>query len=257
MAGTFIFFATAHAKQQSSCGSNCVECHSLSPAEAGTILKDLGEVKSVRMSPVKGLWELTLERDGRQAVAYMDFAKKHLLPGPVFDIATGKQFFTPPIQKKETRKIDVSTIPLSDSIVMGNPIGRNRIFVFTDPDCPFCARQHAELKRLTAMDKSVAVYVKMFPLKMHPKAYDKARVILGSGSLDLLNKAFGGEPLPKPGEKDAGKPVDETIKLGESLGINGTPALIFPDGRIVAGFRDNVAIQKILKEIENKAKSKL
>jgi thiol:disulfide interchange protein DsbC len=249
----FIICTTAYAKQQNSCGNNCVECHSLSPAEAKTILKGLGEVKDVRMSPIKGLWELTLERDGRQAVAYMDFAKKYLLPGPVFEIATVKQLTTSPVQKKETKKIDVSSIPLADSIIMGNPMGRNRIFVFTDPDCPFCARQHTELRRLTSMDKSVAVYVKMFPLKMHPKAYDKARVILGSGSPDLLDKAFSGEKLPQPGEKDAKEPVDATIRLGESLGIKGTPALIFPDGRIVAGFRDKVAIQKILREIENQA----
>jgi len=223
-----------------------MECHSLTPAEAKTILKDLGDVKSVKISPVKGLWELTLERDGRQAVAYMDFAKKHLFPGPVFEISTGSQLSAPPLQKDEDRKVDISSIPLTDSIVMGNPMGRNRLFVFTDPDCPFCARQHAELKKLAAMDKSVAVYVKMFPLKMHPNAYDKARVILGSGSLDMLDRAFRGENLPLPGENDTGKSIDETIRIGESLGIDGTPAMVLPEGRIVMGFRNAETLKKVL-----------
>ena len=244
--GLVILATSANAKPLGNCGSNCIECHSLTPAEAKTILKDLGEVKSVKISPVKGLWELTLERDGRQAVAYMDFAKKHLFPGPVFEISTGSQLSAPPLQNKEDRKVDISSIPLTDSIVMGNPMGRNRLFVFTDPDCPFCARQHAELKKLAAMDKSVAVYVKIFPLKMHPNAYDKARVILGSNSAEMLEKAFAGEKLSQPETKDQKQPVDETIRIGESLGIDGTPVLVLPDGRIIAGFRNAEAILKLL-----------
>jgi thiol:disulfide interchange protein DsbC len=245
LGGLFVC-TTAHAKPLSNCGSNCIECHSLTPAEAKSILKNLGDVKSVQISPVKGLWELTLERDGRQAVAFMDFAKKHLIAGPVFEISTDTQSSTPPLQKNEDRKVDISSIPLTDSIFMGNPMGRNRIFVFTDPDCPFCARQHAELKKLVAMDNSVAVYVKMFPLKLHPNAYDKARVILGANSLDVLDRAFRGEKLLEPGLKDAQEPVDATIKVAESLGINGTPALVLPDGRVITGFRDSKGIQKII-----------
>jgi thiol:disulfide interchange protein DsbC len=235
---------SAHAKPLGNCGSNCIECHSLTPAEAMTILKNLGDVKSVQMSPVKGLWELTVERDGRQALVFMDFAKKHLLAGPLFEISAVSQLSTPPLQKTEDRKVDISSIPLADSIVMGSPMGRNRLFVFTDPDCPFCARQHDELKKLVAMDKSVAVYIKMFPLRLHPSAYDKARVILGSNSLEMLDRAFRGEKLPEPGIKDAQEPVDRTLLVAESLGIKGTPALVLPDGRVSTGFRDAREIQK-------------
>jgi thiol:disulfide interchange protein DsbC len=243
LGGLFIC-TTAHAKPPGNCGSNCIECHSLTPAEAESILKNLGTVKSVQISPVKGLWELSLERDGRQAVVFMDFAKKHLIAGPVFEISAETQSSTTPQQNKEDRKVDISSIPLTDSIFMGNPMGRYRIFVFTDPDCPFCARQHAELKKLVAMDKSVAVYIKMFPLKLHPNAYDKARVILGSNSLEMLDRAFMGEKLREPGVKDTQGPVDKTIQVAESLGIKGTPALVLSDGSVVTGFRDAGEIQK-------------
>lgn len=55
----------------------------------------------------------------------------------------------------------------------------------------------------------------------------------------MLDKAFAGEKLPAPGEKDLKKPVDESISLATSLGILGTPApaLVFPDGKLVIGFR--------------------
>lgn len=228
---------------------NCAACHSLSKEEAGTILKELGTAKEVKMSPIKGLYEVTMQNDNRQAVIYLDFGKKLVVPGPVFDLAAKRSLTPPPVDlPKILSKADLDKIPLTDSIIMGNPAGKKRIFVFTDPDCPYCSRLHGELKKLVVIEPDLAIYIKLFPLKMHPDAYDKSRVILGSNSLEVLDRAFAGEKLPAPGEKDRKEPVDETIKLGESLGISGTPAMILPDGELVAGARDAETIRKLLSE---------
>jgi thiol:disulfide interchange protein DsbC len=32
--------------------------------------------------------------------------------------------------------------------------------------------------------------------------------------------------------------VDESIKLAEKLGLSSVPVLIFPDGRVMPGYRD-------------------
>ena len=61
---------------------------------------------------------------------------------------------------------------------MGDAASPQKVAVFTDPDCPFCVKLHRELKKLVTRNRDVTIYVKMFPLKMHPKAHDKARVIL-------------------------------------------------------------------------------
>lgn len=228
---------------------NCVSCHSLTKEEAGTIFKGLGEVKSVKMSPVKGLFEVTVQQGNRQAVAYLDFGKKLLVPGPIFDITTKTSLTPPPVElPKILSKDELAEIPLTNSIVMGNPNGKKSLIVFTDPVCPFCVRLHGELKKLVVLEPDLAIYIKMFPLKMHPDAYDKARVILGSRSLEMLEKAFAKETLPAPGSKDPKEPVDETLKVGESLGIDGTPAMIFPNGRLVAGARSATDIKKLLDE---------
>jgi len=232
---------------------NCASCHTLSKEEAGTIFKGLGEVTEVKTSPVKGLYEVTVRQKNRQAVAYLDFSKKLLVPGPVFDIATKRPITPPPVElPKILSKADLEKIPLANSIVMGKPDGKKRIIVFTDPDCPFCGKLHAELKKLVAMEPDLAVYIKMYPLDTHPGAYNKARVILGSKSLELLEKAFAGEKLSAPGEKDPKEPVDESLKLGVSLGVDGTPAMILPNGRLIAGFRDVEGLRKLLLTLPNK-----
>jgi thiol:disulfide interchange protein DsbC len=226
---------------------NCAACHSLSKEEAKILLKNFGEVKDIKQAPVKGLYEVTLQQGNQQIAAYVDFSKQLILAGRIFDIGTRKMI-TPPPKKApiELSKTQLDRIGLDDSIIMGNGNGSKRMFVFTDPDCPYCKRLHEELKKLVSMEPDLAIHIKMYPLKMHRKAYDKARVILAAGSLDMLNKAFAGEKLPPPGEKDRTEPVDETIKLAHSLGIRGTPALVFPDGKMVTGFRDAKRMQALL-----------
>jgi thiol:disulfide interchange protein DsbC len=241
--------------QKVSSGSNvaaihdCASCHSFSKEEAATIFKGLGEVTDVKTSPLKGLYEVTVRQNNRQAVAYLDFGKKLLVPGPVFDIATMRPITPPPVElPKIIPKAELDKIPLTNSIVMGNPGGKKRIIVYTDPDCPFCGRLHGELKKLVATEPGLAVYIKMYSLDSHPGAYDNARVILGMNSLELLEKAFAGEKLPAPGEKDAKTPVDESMKLGASLGVDGTPAMVLPNGHMLAGAMDAAKIRSLMKE---------
>ena len=234
------------------CGGDCASCHSLTEKEAGALLQGVGTVKSVKPAQVLGLYELRLEKDGNQAVAYLDYGKKNLIAGQIFNIAT-RQVVTPQLTPpaKKIENVDINRIPLDNALIMGNPKGTKKLFVFTDPDCPFCGKLHAELKKLVVLEPELAVYVKLFPLKMHPKAYDKARVILGGKSLELLDRAFSGGSLPAPGPNDVAKPVDDNLKFAESIGVNSTPTLVLPDGRVMPGFRDAATLQGLLAAVKN------
>jgi thiol:disulfide interchange protein DsbC len=240
--------AVSFAVTQKGHGGKCSSCHSLTITEANRLVKDIGgSVKNVKLSPVAGLFELFIEKDGRQVTAYMDFGKKYIIPGPIFSLATRKPINATAAKGPATfKKVNVDKITTNYSIIMGNPKGKKKLFVFTDPDCPYCAKLHVELKKLAARDHSLSIHIKMFPLQMHPQAYDKARVILGRNSLELLDKAFAGLPLPPPSLMDSKKPVDETINLAVSLGINATPTLVLPDGRVIPGYWDAPTLQKYI-----------
>lgn len=92
------------------------------------------------------------------------------------------------------------------------------------------------MKKIIEERKDVAFYIKMYPLKSHPKAYEKAKAIMCEKSLALLDDAYGGKPLPKPNCETS--VVDEHMKLAERLGISSVPTLIFPDGRLITGYKD-------------------
>ncbi|MDA8387693.1 MAG: thioredoxin fold domain-containing protein, partial [Nitrospiraceae bacterium] len=89
------------------------------------------------------------------------------------------------------------------------------------------------MKKIVEQRKDIAFYIKLFPLAMHPGAKEKAQTIACEHSLALLEQSFDGKPLPKP---DCQAPeIDKNIELGRALGIDGTPALILPNGVMVVG----------------------
>ena len=96
------------------------------------------------------------------------------------------------------------------------------------------------MKKVVEERKDIAFYIKMYPLPMHKGADEMAKAIVCEKSLKLLEDAFEKKELPKA--KCDTKVIEENIKLAQKLGINGTPALILPDGRIMSGYRDAKAI---------------
>jgi thiol:disulfide interchange protein DsbC len=239
--------ACAASAAEGVCAQSAAAPPELTLKEANELLRGVGEVKSVRLSPVNGLWLLELEKDGRKGEAFLDFDKKNVMVGTVFPLAGVK------LAGPETAgaalgggKVNSAAIPLTNSIVMGNPKGSQKLIVFTDPECPYCAKLHAELKKLVAEEPDLAVYVKLFPLASHPQAYTKARVIMGAGSLELLDKAFSGLALPPLGTNDSKEPVIETLALARSLGISGTPTLVLADGAMVKGAMDLTSLKNLL-----------
>ncbi len=92
------------------------------------------------------------------------------------------------------------------------------------------------MKKIVEERKDIAFFIKFFPLKNHPGAYDKAKAIVCEKSLALLEDAHTGKTLPAPTCETTA--VDDSIKLGEKLGISSVPQLILPDGRVMPGFKD-------------------
>jgi thiol:disulfide interchange protein DsbC len=223
------------------CAQNCIECHKLTSEEADKLLKTerlQARVLDVRMSPVMGLWEVELERGGSSFIVFVDFAKKHVVEGKFLPV---EQIGKPP----PLAKVDLTKIPLEDAVVMGDAKAENKVIVFDDPDCPYCGKFHNEAKKIIEKREDIAFYLKLFPLPIHPEAYDKSRAIIcNDKSLKLLEDAFAGKKLPEP-DCEA-KEVDATIALGKELGIRGTPTIILPDGRLLPGYVDADTFLEIL-----------
>ncbi len=241
----FLLSATsALAMTQDGCGAGkCNECHSMTMDEATGLLKGgVDQVFSVDFAEMPGLFVVEVEKQGKKFPLYVDFSKQYLVAGNIIRL-NDHQNITQQRQAKINR-VDITRIPLEDALLLGNPEARTRVIVFTDPECPYCKRLHAELHEVVKRDAQIAFLIKLFPLKMHPNAYNISKSIVCADSMALLEASFAGQTVPPP-TCETGV-VDQTLALVKDLGINSTPTLVLPDGQVMPGFKKADQLLQIL-----------
>jgi hypothetical protein len=117
------------------CDRACDKCHTLSVDQAKEVFKELGpnvDVLGVHAGPIKGLWEVDIETGGRKNVVYVDFSKKMVIVGNIVAIKTKRSYTQESLQ--EISKVNVASIPLANSVVMGDKHAKYKIIVFDDPE---------------------------------------------------------------------------------------------------------------------------
>lgn len=239
----------------SGCEENCQKCHSLSDQEVRLILDKMkvGDAKllKVQMSPIKGLWEVAVEEKGKRGVFYVDFSRKYIVAGgSIVEVNAALNKTKERLDElNKDRRINPAGIPLKDALVLGSNTAAKKVVTFTDPDCPYCAKLHQEMKKVVAQRVDIAFYLKLFPLKMHPDAYWKSKSIICEKSVKLLEENFENKPIPRV-ECDKTEP-DNTIKFAEKNGLSGTPTMILPDGSLYQG---PIEADKLIKLIDDSAK---
>jgi thiol:disulfide interchange protein DsbC len=210
----------------------CTECHKLDKKDAEAIVKKVaptGTVTEIKMSPVKGVWQVEVEAgEGKKGTLYLDFSKKYLMAQIIPVESIGKQ---PP-----ARKVDVSKIPLDDAIVLGAATATKKVIVFTDPDCPYCRQLHEIMKQVVAKHSDVSFALIMNPLPMHKDSPKKAQTILCTKSVAILDDAFSGKAVPEPAATCTAAAVEKSIALARSLEFSGTPTLVRDDGMVLSGY---------------------
>jgi len=131
------FLSNAHAF--SGCEENCQKCHSLSSEEVQLILKKIkateAKILKIQMSPIKGLWEVDIENKGQRGLLYVDFSKKYLVAGSIVEVDAAINKTKERLEElNRGRRINPSSIPLKNALVLGSNAASKKVIVFTDPD---------------------------------------------------------------------------------------------------------------------------
>jgi len=118
---------------------DCSKCHALSEQEMVPLLGKIrapdAKVLDIRPAPVKGFWEVALDRRGQRFVIYVDFSKKFASPGPLIEFATGQDRTRERIaQLNDARRVDMSKLAVKDALIVGKETASKKVFVFLDPD---------------------------------------------------------------------------------------------------------------------------
>ncbi len=141
--------------------------------------------------------------------------------------------------------IDIKKIDTSSAVVIKKGTGDKKLFLFTDPDCPFCSRVHSYLR-----DKNdYTLYVFFYPLEeLHPGVTIKTIKALCSKDVtkavtDLVFNHI--EPLGSSC-KEGKERLEKSMKTAMKVGVEGTPFIITGDGKFIRG-ANIAAIEAYLK----------
>jgi thiol:disulfide interchange protein DsbC len=214
-------------------------------AHAGTVdvEKQLREkypatkVTAVNTTPIGGIYEVVMGRN----VAYTDESGRYMIFGHMYDMQQQQDLTAQRLD--DLNKIDVSMLPLADAIKTVKGDGSRKLYVFSDPDCPYCKKLEAELAKLD----NVTIYTFLYPLtELHPDAKRKADLIWCAKDKVKAWEVFMKDNKLPEGETKCQTPVDSNIRLGASLGINGTPTIIFHGGKMAPGMLPATEIERRL-----------
>lgn len=193
--------------------------------------------KSVAETHLPGIYEVEMGKN----VAYIEKEGRYFLFGHLFDMETQKDLTEEKFPREASAnegnapgqasaKIDVGLLPVADAIKQVRGAGERKIYVFSDPDCPYCK----QLEGTLASIENVTIHTFMFPIdSLHPEAKRKAVGVWCS-----KDKAKAWDDLTRRGIVQSGacdNPIDRNVALAEKLGINGTPTIILADGTLIPG----------------------
>jgi thiol:disulfide interchange protein DsbC len=200
-------------------------------------MPDFPKIDEVSKTTVPGLWELRIGND----VVYTDAEGQHLIQGSIFDTKTRTNLTEQRLDKLTA--IDVSALPLKDAITWKQGTGARKLVVFEDPNCGYCKKFERDLSQV----KDVTVHLFLFPI-LGPDSTAKSRDIWCATDRAkawrdwMLNSTV---PPKAMGQCDVAA-LQRNLELGKKHRVNGTPALVFEDGKRVPGAISTDQIEKQL-----------
>lgn len=225
----------------SACAVNpLVTAPTSAPADGAANARRLAErafpdkpIAAFRQLPGLPFYEIWIDR----TLVYTDLDAKVLLLGNLLDGATlanlGQSRLT------DLQMIPINEIPLGSAIQTVRGTGRNRVVVFSDPNCSYCKRFEAELKAL----KDVTLITVIYPV-LGPDSLSKSRAILCAPQPEAAWRAWmdHGTPPPAPMESCL-PPFEQVLAFGRKHDVGITPTTIFANGKRLAGLSPAVTLQ--------------
>ncbi|HHB91831.1 MAG TPA: DsbC family protein [Thioploca sp.] len=202
---------------------------------------DISKIK-LSTTPIPGLYEAMIGSE----IVYISADGNYLIMGDIRDLKTGKNIADSKFSKLRLKALN--SLNVRDMVVFAPENGtKHVVHIFTDVDCPYCAKIHKEVPTLNKA--GIEVRYLAFPRAgIGSGTYnDMVSVWCAKDRQQAMTDAKEGKEIEKA---ECNNPVADQYKLGQSIGINGTPALILSDGELIPGY---LPAQRLINYINQKS----
>ncbi|WP_278929741.1 bifunctional protein-disulfide isomerase/oxidoreductase DsbC [Pseudomonas qingdaonensis] len=197
-------------------------------------------VDSIAASPVNGLYEVKL-KGGR--VLYASADGQFLVQGYLFQIQDGKPVNLTEKAERVAIAKTINAIPASEMVVYpAKGETKSHITVFTDTTCPYCHKLHAEVPELNK--RGIEVRYVAFPRQGLGSSGDQQlqAVWCSTDRKVAMDKMVDGKEIKAA---KCENPVSKQFQMGQSIGVNGTPAIVLEDGQVIPGYQPAPQVAKL------------
>ena len=147
-------------------------------------------------------------------------------------------------EKDKLTVIDFAKLPFDKAIVRVKGNGARKLALFSDPECPYCQGLEKELESVN----DVTIYTFLLPLPdLHPGALRKAQLIwCAKDRAKAWNDMLLSQQEPKGSNTECATPIKEIAELAAKNWINGTPGIVFSNGKLMFGNQPHEMLAKML-----------
>ncbi len=202
------------------------------------------KVESVQtLTDIPGLCEVVIKVGAQPLVFYTDKELKYVMAGNLISLAEKKNI----TRERQQEFMKVSQEQLKElekytDFTFGQKSSGKFVYIFTDPDCPFCKRSEPIVEKW-ANEKGVEVRVVLFPLPIHPQAFGKSvALVCDKKGWEEYKSGYTSNNQCEEGKKK----IESNLLLAEKYGINGTPTFIGMNGRIHSGLPTEKDLDKLI-----------
>jgi thiol:disulfide interchange protein DsbC len=212
----------------------CAACAEAGDPQLEKVRKSVAErvpgldAESITPSNAPGLYQI---RRG-QEYGYVTADGRYMIFGDMVDLVTGEE--NTERQRGAARLAVIEQFGADRVIEFAPKDPKYFVTVFTDIDCGYCRKLHAEMKRYH--DAGIGIRYLFYP-RFGPDSppYQQAQAVWCSGDRrEALTQAKRGVPITASSR--CPNPVNEQYAAGGVIGIDATPTLILPDGEMVRGY---------------------
>ncbi|WP_321276844.1 DsbC family protein [Thiomicrorhabdus indica] len=198
----------------------------------------------IAKTPVDGLYQVTVGL----GIIYMSADGQFLLNGSMINLKTDENLTKSAMS--ELRQTAMAKIPVDSMVVYpgkNSDNGKKGRFmtVFTDIDCPYCAKLHNEIPALN--EAGVTVRYLAYPRSgVNTKSYNKAvSVWCSDDRTKTMDLAMSKKKIET---KSCENPVKGHMMQAQRFGVNGTPNIVLDSGELLPGY---VPADELLKIFNN------
>jgi len=182
---------------------------------------------SVEATPIPGLFEVSFG----PRIFYFNKDASLMLKGDLVELKT-KINLTENKRSSSRAKL-IEAMGENNMIVFKAPQEKYKITIFTDIDCPYCAKLHNEMAAYNAAGITVR-YMAYPRAGVGSGSYLKAVSVWCSANRNqAMTDAKNGKTVNSP---KCENPVERQFELGQVVGVTGTPAIFLADGKLIPGY---------------------